>query len=344
MWTTLTSSCSLKPIHYDISLFNVKYEAPWSYEGLVKIDTKVVKSTKDVVLNIKKLEIQHAKIEVQGKQLSETKNISYDTDEERAIFSFPESIPESDATISISFTGTMNANMAGFYRSKYKADEEPAALTSKDADGYHYMFSTQFEACDARQAFPCFDEPNLKATYDITLEVPEDQVAISNMPEKSTTKGRNPNTKVVSFERTPPMSSYLAAWAIGDFKYIEAFTTRKYNGSPIPVRVYATRGLEGQGRFALEHAHKIIDLFSETFGTDYPIPKADLLAVHDFAQGAMENWGLVTYRTLDVLYDPEKSDAARQNRIAYVVAHELAHQWFGNLGELFPVPILLVAH
>ena len=113
---------------------------------------------------------------------------------------------------------------------------------------------------------------------------------------------------------------------------MEAFTERKYNGSSIPVRVYATRGLEEQGRFALEHAWKIIDLFSETFGHVYPIPKADMLAVHDFAQGAMENWGLITYRALDVLFDPEKSDEARKNRIAYVVAHELAHQWFGNLG------------
>jgi len=123
----------------------------------------------------------------------------------------------------------------------------------------------------------------------------------------------------------------LAAWAVGDFEYVEAFTERKYNGKNMPVRVYTTRGLKEQGRFALEHAHKTVDYFSEVFGIDYPLPKSDLLAVHEFAMGAMENWGLVTYRTTAVLYDEEKSDARFKNRVAYVVAHELAHQWFGNL-------------
>ena len=99
----------------------------------------------------------------------------------------------------------------------------------------------------------------------------------------------------------------------------------------MPVRVYTTRGMKEQGRFALEHAHKTIDYFSETFGIDYPLPKSDLLAVHEFAMGAMENWGLVTYRTTAVLFDEAKSDALFKNRVAYVVAHELAHQWFGNL-------------
>jgi aminopeptidase N len=99
----------------------------------------------------------------------------------------------------------------------------------------------------------------------------------------------------------------------------------------LPVRVYTTRGLKEQGRFALEHAHQTVDYFSELFGIDYPLPKSDLLAVHEFAMGAMENWGLVTYRTTAVLYDEKTSDAKFRNRVAYVVAHELAHQWFGNL-------------
>ena len=162
-----------------------------------------------MVLNTKKLEINHAEIHIEGDIISETKEISYDNDEQRAIISFPESIPESDATIALSFTGTMNDDMCGFYRSRYKASEEPAAGTPKDAEGYHYMFATQFEACDARQAFPCFDEPNLKATYDIILEVPEDLVAISNMPIKKTVKGNVLGTKSVTFETTPPMSSYV---------------------------------------------------------------------------------------------------------------------------------------
>ncbi|KAK5002045.1 hypothetical protein LTR39_006790 [Cryomyces antarcticus] len=143
------------------------------------------------------------------------------------------------------------------------------------------------------------------------------------------------------------MSTYLLAWAVGDFEYVEDFTRRKYNGKSLPVRVYTTKGLVEQGRFALENAHQIVDYFSEIFHIDYPLPKVDLIAVHEFSHGAMENWGLITYRgskalrngrklskkhrTTAVLYDELKSDQKYKNRVAYVVSHELAHQWFGNL-------------
>ena len=137
--------------------------------------------------------------------------------------------------------------------------------------------------------------------------------------------------KLVTFERTPIMSTYLVAWAVGDFEYIEAFTDREYGGKKLPIRVYTTRGLKEQGRWALEHAPKIIDFFSEQFDIDYPLPKSDILAVHEFTHGAMENWGLVTYRITAILFDEKLSDAQFKVRIAYVVAHELAHQWFGNL-------------
>ena len=174
----------------------------------------------------------------------------------------------------------MNNVMAGFYRSKYKPTVSAAPSVPRD-DEFHYMFSTQFESCDARRAFPCFDEPNLKATFDFGIEIPEDQVALSNMTEKMVEKKGN-GLKLVSFERTPVMSTYLLAWAFGDFEYVEDFTRRKYNGRTLPVRVYTTRGLKEQGRFALENAHQVIDYFSEIFRIDYPLTKADLLAVHEF--------------------------------------------------------------
>lgn len=224
----------------------------------------------------------------------------------------------------------MNNAMCGFYRSKYNPPVTPVASVPQDA-GNHYMFSTQFESCDARRAFPCFDEPNLKATFDFKIEIPDDQTALSNMPVKTTKKSSKSGRQVVSFERSPKMSTYLLAWAFGDFEYVEAHTKRSYNGRQLPVRVYTTRGLKEQGRFALENAHQVIDLFSDVFRIDYPLPKSDLLAVHEFSHGAMENWGLVTYRTTAVLFDEANSDQAYKNRVAYVVAHELAHQWFGNL-------------
>ena len=154
--------------------------------------------------------------------------------------------------------------MAGFYRSRYK----PAASTSPSVPqdkGYHYMLSTQFESYDARRAIPCFDEPNKKATFDVKLAIPEDLLALSNMPVKET-ECIEKGFKVVTFERTPRMSTYLLAWAVGDFEYVEDFTRRKYLGRNLPVRVYTTKGLKEQARFALENAHKILDFYSDVGG------------------------------------------------------------------------------
>jgi aminopeptidase N len=156
------------------------------------------------------------------------------------------------------------------------------------------MFSTQFEACDARRAFPCFDEPNLKATFDFEIEVPSGLVALSNMPEKGR-RATKDGWHIVSFERTPVMSTYLLAWAFGDFEYIEGFTERKYNGKALPVRVY-TRGLKDQAQFALENAPRVIDYFSEIFDIDYPLPKADLLAVHEFVSTPHSMYFWITTR------------------------------------------------
>jgi aminopeptidase N len=135
--------------------------------------------------------------------------VNVDTSNERATLIFAEEIPTTDtAILTIDFKGTINNAMAGFYRSKYKPVGTPSPGTPKEGDDY-YMFSTQFEACDARRAFPCFDEPNLKATFELEIEIPEDQTALSNMPEKTTKKGRKDGLKVVSFEKTPAMSTYV---------------------------------------------------------------------------------------------------------------------------------------
>lgn len=176
--------------------------------------------------------------------------------------------------------------MAGFYRSRYKPAVPPAQSVAKDGDSV-CMFSTQFESSDARRAFPCFDEPNLKATFDVKMELPDDLVALSNMPEKSMSKVSS-GKKVVTFERTPRMSTYLLAWAVGDFEYVEDFTRRKYNGQNLPVRVYTTKGLKEQGRFALENAHRIVDYFSEVskylrsieYKLSRPISRPSKLNIH----------------------------------------------------------------
>jgi aminopeptidase N len=275
---------TVKPVHYGLSLYDIELGGAFSFQGTVKITAKVMKSTKMVVLNSHQLKIHDSEVLVEQSTTQKTLKSSavlYDVPRQRATIEFSEDIPPSEAAVIIvNFQGTINNEMAGFYRSKYKPTVTPAASVPKD-DQFHYMFSTQFESSDARRAFPCFDEPNLKATFDVVIELPEDQVALSNMPVKSVQKGKS-GLQVVSFNRTPIMSTYLLAWAVGDFEYVEEFTKRKYEGRQLPVRVYTTKGLKEQGRFALENAHQIIDYFSEIFKIDYPLPKADLLAVHEF--------------------------------------------------------------
>ncbi|KAF2016445.1 hypothetical protein BU24DRAFT_433443 [Aaosphaeria arxii CBS 175.79] len=322
----------VKPSHYSLSIFDIEFGGQFSYQGKVAINLNIsnTESWSEIVLNTLQIKVHSAELVVEGSP-REVQNISYNEKQQRVALDFGEKFQYTgEAVLNIKFEGTINNVMAGFYRSKYVPKGEVAASVAKD-DEYHYMFSTQFEACDARRAFPCFDEPNLKATFDVDLEYPEDQVALSNMPEKEVKSSSKPGFKVTQFERTPIMSTYLLAFAIGDFEYIEAFTKREYNGKNLPVRIYTTRGLKEQGRFALDNCHKVVDFFSEVFQIDYPLPKVDLLAVHEFSHGAMENWGLITYRTTAVLFDEKTSAASYKNRIAYVVAHELAHQWFGNL-------------
>ncbi|OAQ69696.1 aminopeptidase 2 [Pochonia chlamydosporia 170] len=323
---------NVKPSHYNVSLRDLEFKN-WTYQGTVTIDAEIVKPTREIVFNTLEIKLTGAKVVVdhtKSSQAIESTNFSYDERAQRATITFDQELPVSKkASIAISFEGIMNNEMAGFYRSKYKPTVTPAKSVPHD-DEWHYMFSTQFESCDARRAFPCFDEPNLKATFDFEIEIPADQVALSNMPVRET-KPTKDGWNMVSFETSPVMSTYLLAWAVGDFEYIEQLTDRRYNGKQIPVRVYTTRGLKEQGQWALQHAPKIIDFFSEIFDIDYPLPKSDLLAVHEFTHGAMENWGLVTYRTTQVLFDEKTSDARFKNAVAYVVAHELAHQWFGNL-------------
>lgn len=274
----------VKPVHYDLSLYDLELGGAFSFQGTVKITAKVLKNTKSIILNSHQLKIHESEVLIEQSTTQKSvksSGISYDAPKQRATIEFSDEIPVSEAVvIVVKFRGTINNEMAGFYRSKYKPDATPALSVPKD-DEFHYMFSTQFESSDARRAFPCFDEPNLKATFDVQIELPEDQVALSNMPVKSVQKGKT-GLQVVTFDRTPVMSTYLLAWAVGDFEYVEDFTKRKYNGQRLPVRVYTTKGLKEQGRFALEHAHQIIDYYSEIFKIDYPLPKADLLAVHEF--------------------------------------------------------------
>ncbi|KAK9353172.1 peptidase family M1-domain-containing protein [Lipomyces doorenjongii] len=326
---------TVSPRHYTLAIYDLNF-TEFTYKGSVKIDLDVVGPApiSQIHLNARELTISEAAISLElSKTSAEIKVTEIAVDEKAEVvaleLSEPLPVEATRVSLTIAFAGMLNNKMAGFYRSKYT-----------DTSGQEaYMYSTQFEATDARRAFPCFDEPALKATFDFSITVPEEWTALSNMPEISSKppedgkkKGvAGTKLKTVTFATTPIMSTYLLAWACGDFEYVEAFTDRLYNGKKVPVRVYTTKGIVKQGEFALENAYKIVDYFSEIFDIDYVLPKVDLLAVHEFSHGAMENWGLITYRTTALLFDPETSDSKYKNRVAYVVAHELAHQWFGNL-------------
>jgi puromycin-sensitive aminopeptidase len=213
------------------------------------------------------------------------------------------------------FTGELNDKLRGFYRSQYT-----------DANGdTRYLAATQFEATDARRAFPCWDEPERKASFEVILLIPEDMVAVSNTPvveEGPPWSG----LKAVRFAETPVMSTYLLAFIVGDLTYIE-----KQAASGTRVGVWTTRGKEAQGRFALDTSVKLLSFFNDYFGIPYPLEKLDHIAIPDFAAGAMENWGVVTYRETALLVDPQNSSAGTRQRVAEVVAHEMAHMWFGDL-------------
>jgi puromycin-sensitive aminopeptidase len=230
---------------------------------------------------------------------------------------FPEGVLADTGVLSLEFTGILNGDMDGFYHSVYRAPGD-----EKDRE----MCVTQFEATGARRAFPCFDEPAHKATFTVSLTVDESHTALSNMPVSDRVSAAESGTETVTFQPTVVMSTYLLAWCVfADFQCVEGVTKRG-----VPTRVWAPPGKREHGQFALDVSIKVLDLFSEYFDIDYPLPKLDHVALADFAAGAMENWGLITYRETALLINAEASVAQKQ-RVANVVAHELAHQWFGNL-------------
>jgi puromycin-sensitive aminopeptidase len=183
--------------------------------------------------------------------------------------------------------------------------------------------------CCFIRAFPCWDEPGVKATFGLTLIVPAHLSALSNMPELSTTHVSGPNggmLKKVVFQTTPKMSTYLLAWAVGEFDFVAG--TTKHG---VQIRVFSPPGRAAQGNFALDVGIRALDFFDDFFNVPYPLPKLDMICITEFAMGAMENWGLVTYRETALMIDEAKASPQSKQRVAIVVAHELAHQWFGNL-------------
>ncbi|XP_026480740.1 puromycin-sensitive aminopeptidase [Ctenocephalides felis] len=285
----------------------------FTFTGKTKIDLEVASTTNSIKLNSAELDLKTAELVLENGKTVVPK-ISYVVEDETATFTFPDVLSTGKATLNIEFTGELNDKLRGFYRSKYAGKDGQTS----------YAAVTQFEATDARRCFPCWDEPAHKATFDITLTVPKSLVALSNMTVKN--EKVEGDHRVVQFNTTPVMSTYLVAVVVGEYDYIEDTSE-----DGVLVRVYTPVGKQEQGRYALEVATKVLPYYKDYFQIAYPLPKIDLIAIADFSAGAMENWGLVTYRETAILIDPKNSSAQTKQWVALTVGHEIAHQWFGNL-------------
>ena len=311
---------NVRPVHYDLTL-TPNFD-DFTFDGEVDVAVQMQPGTTEVVLNCAEIDIKSAAVswtDTDGEHSQEASNISYDADAETATISIagtPADGLVGNQHLRMKFTGELNDKLRGFYRSQYTNPEGETA----------YLATTQFEATDARRALPCWDEPAVKATFQVTLNVPEEMAAVSNTPIIEEGAGDSPGVKRVQFDVTPVMSTYLLAFVIGDLTHIE-----KAAADGTVVGIWMTRGKEEQGQFALDTSVKLLSFFNDYFGIPYPLPKLDHLAIPDFAAGAMENWGCVTYRETALLVDPANSSAGTRQRVAEVVAHEMAHMWFGDL-------------
>ena len=248
-----------------------------------------------------------------GKQLPKSA-IKADKEKELLTLALSSELPPGNHTLALSFSGKINQQGQGLFYMRY---QEHGSGTKK------IMFGTQFEATDARRFFPCWDEPVFRARFQLTVVVPENWLAVSNMPVESEKKIAG--GKEVRFAPTPPMSSYLNVFVAGELDLIESRI------GPTQIRVLATKGKAELGRYALEATAQILQYYNDYFGIAYPLPKLDQIALPGGFGGAMENWGGITYYESALLFDPKNSSAETKQNIYEVLAHEMAHQWFGDL-------------
>ena len=299
-------SSTARPQHYSLKLTPDLKSA--TFTGSEAIDVTLDESVNSITLNAHDLAFQSVKIEAAGKE--QTATVTLDKEKEEATFTVPEKLPPGKARISVEYTGILNGQLRGFYLSK----------TSRR----NYAV-TQFESTDARRAFPSFDEPAFKATFDVTLVVDKSDTAISNGPIVSDIPGPSPDKHTLKFLTTPKMSTYLVAFLVGDFQC----TAGEQDG--VAIRACSTPDKVALTPYAVDVARYVLHYYNNYFGIPYPLKKLDLIGLPDFEAGAMENFGAITYRETALLIDPNTASLNAKEEVALVIAHEMAHQWFGDL-------------
>jgi aminopeptidase N/puromycin-sensitive aminopeptidase len=300
-------SGNVVPSHYSLE-FTPDLQAA-TYTGSEVIDINIKEPTSAITLNAIEIEFQSVEIDVPNGG-AQSGTVSLDPEKQQVTITFPKTLPAGDATLKIHFTGILNNELRGFYLSK----------TAKRSYAV-----TQFESTDARRAFPCFDEPAFKATYDISLTINAGDTAISNSAIESDTPGPGAGKHTLVFGTTPKMSTYLVAFEVGDFQCISG----EQDG--VALRVCATPDKVQLTPFALDVAKFALHYYDHYFGIHYPLKKLDLIGIPDFEAGAMENFGAITFRETDLLLDPKTATFRSQRNATLAIVHEMAHQWFGDL-------------
>ena len=294
------------PDHYDLAfVVDLTHER---FEGTETIRVQVAEPTPRVVLNA--VDLQFREVTIGAGAAAQHAVVTLDEAHQTATLSVPKPLPKGSAEIHIRYGGVLNDQLRGFYISKTKTQKYAV---------------TQFESTDARRAFPCFDEPAFKATFAVTLTIDRGDIAISNGKQLSDVPGPAITQHTVKFATSPKMSSYLVAMAVGGFRCLDGAA------DGIPIRICTTPDKRELGRIALESAQQILQFYDSYYAIKYPFVKLDVVAVPDFAAGAMENTAAIFYRETDLLADSKSASVATRKNIASILAHEMAHQWFGDL-------------
>ncbi|XP_009930430.2 glutamyl aminopeptidase [Opisthocomus hoazin] len=316
-WIHFRLPTYVKPVHYDLEM-KPEMEQD-NYTGTVSISIALEKSTSYLWLHLRETKITEMPTlqKSSGQQIALNDCFEYESQEYIVMKAEAElSVTnENDPYIlTLKFQGWLNGSLVGFYRTTYTENGEIKSIAATD-----------HEPTDARKSFPCFDEPNKKATYNISIIHQDTYQALSNMPVQQTIQLGDGWSRT-TFEKSVPMSTYLVCFAVHQFQSVE-----RISASGKPLRVYAQPQQIHTAEYAANVTKIIFDFFEEYFNLSYSLPKLDEIAIPDFGTGAMENWGLITYRETNLLYDPNESATSNKQRVAAVVAHELVHQWFGNI-------------